>query len=159
MCVLAMYCSAAVVYITDIHKPTLRNAVYNVHLNTTTALTDGIDMISEGVSNVSLNPEDEFETFRILESKSSSTTAAAADGDLMSTRTKLSVKYVDWGRVESYPVAQGGADVVVGSDLVYDEAILVVLVPAIHRMLKTGNVQGRKQLCTTVFVYEFAYKG
>lgn len=148
--VLAMYCSASEVHITDIHKPTLRNAVYNVHLNTTTALTDGVSMISEGVSNVSLNSDEEFETFRILDnSSSSSNSSSCADnsgsssaGNSLSSagKTKVSVKYVDWGRVDSYPVGRSSADVVIGSDLVYDEAVLGVLVPAIHCMLKIGKL-------------------
>jgi predicted nicotinamide N-methyase len=45
-------------------------------------------------------------------------------------------RYVNWCDPATYPAEL--ADVIVGSDLVYDSAILAVLVPAVVAMLREG---------------------
>lgn len=52
--------------------------------------------------------------------------------------TRVCVKNVSWGDSSSYPPEK--ADVLLGSDLVYDQAILGVLLPAVIGMLADGRL-------------------
>lgn len=90
----AIYGAPKSVYITDIHEPTLRNAVHNYSLN-------------------GLSPEEGRPT------------------------PKTEVLNVSWTDPSTYPPER--ADVLLGSDLVYDNGILSVLCPAVKSMLKEGG--------------------
>lgn len=106
----AKLCGARTVYLTDIHESTLRNACYNVHLNNNNA-QDTSGVTSNYVQYVSDD-------------------AAGAICD-------VNISRVNWLDVSSFPTY--AADVVLGSDLVYDKDILSILVPAIIKMLKLGG--------------------
>jgi hypothetical protein len=91
----AVYGTPKSVYITDIHEPTLRNAVHNYTLN-------GLSPV-EGQAG-----------------------------------PRTEVLNVSWTDASTYPPER--ADVLLGSDLVYDAGILSVLCPAVRGMLKEGGV-------------------
>ena len=106
----AKLCGARTIYLTDIHESTLRNACYNVHLNN----NDG--QPTAGVT---------------------SNRAQYILDEAAGTTCDLNVSRVNWSDVKSYPPS--AADVILGSDLVYDKNILSILVPAIMKMLKLGG--------------------
>ena len=163
-----MYCAPSEVYITDIHKPTLQNAVYNVHLNNKNHCNNNdlntnmshlrLDASNQQHNNNTINNNniisnnhtnstnaEEYETDCIF--NPSSTVKTNTDNTPLSTTiptsevprdVKVSVKYVDWAKLETYPTALHATDVIVGSDLVYDDKIVNILIPALHNMLKIG---------------------
>ena len=153
-----MYCSPSEVHITDIHKPTLQNAVFNVHLNSNQINNNNsngdlnnnmrrlkLDSTNANQqSNSSNNNSDnmdnkEFETNCIFNSTTpTSTTPCTATSEIHPSDIKVSVKYVDWSQPATYPAALHTTDVVIGSDLVYDDKIVNILIPALHSMLKIG---------------------
>lgn len=52
----------------------------------------------------------------------------------------VSVRKVDWGDGSTFPLGGAGAvDVLIGSDLVYEDRILRLLVPAVYNMLPLGG--------------------
>ena len=51
--------------------------------------------------------------------------------------TEAAVIYLNWADEKSYPKEK--IDVIVGSDLVYDNNILAILVPAVNKLLSPGK--------------------
>lgn len=111
----AFYGRARSVYITDIHEPTLQNAIYNVHLN----VEDSVISTEGGASKLS--------------------TPLAPHGAIggHSEVTAVTVLNASWIDPSSFPPEK--ADVILGSDLVYDRAILKILGPAVYDMLTPGG--------------------
>ena len=97
------------VYITDIHAPTLQNAIHNIHLN---AIQTSIE---NGNANIEVD---------------SSCGIAYLGAD---ATVKTAVRNVSWTDASTYPEEK--IDVLLGSDLVYDAAILAVLCPAVQALL------------------------
>ena len=106
----AYYGAPSTVYITDIHEPTLRNAVHNIDLN-------------KDFGNVTLGSE------------GANRGQCCISG--VSQPTSVFIRNVSWTEKASFPPEE--ADVLIGSDLVYDSNILGVLCPAVHAMLKNGG--------------------
>jgi hypothetical protein len=103
--VAALACRPKTVYVTDIHEPTLHNAAHNVLLNATGTSTAGSAGEASGCY-------------------ADCTYAGGA---------QVQVSYVNWLDPASFPPQQ--ADVILGSDLVYDADILGCLIPAICAVL------------------------
>ena len=157
---------------TDIHAPTLANAVYNARL-----LAEVRSATRSGST-----PEASLEAVRALAQPSSNTETSCAvlvsppggRNDIESP-VFVSVSCIDWSDPSTYPLARAPAahapaassspggesssqqsspppvdlaspspspdrvDVVVGSDLVYEDRILHLLVPTIANMLRPGR--------------------
>jgi len=101
-----------IVYITDIHEPTLKNAEYNVKLNNI-----DIDHCDDRRRKV-----DEHDDVLMSD-------------DDRNTTTK--VIRMDWTTITSYPCEK--VDLLLGSDLVYDINILAILVPTICYLLNADG--------------------
>lgn len=101
----ALYCHPKKVYITDIHEPTLRNAAYNVKLNNS-------ETKEQNLPN-ELTP--------LLYAQETI------------DNVEINVSNVNWKDIQTFP--QEKADIILGSDLVYDYKILDLLIPAIDNML------------------------
>lgn len=111
---LARYCEAKKVYLTDIHQPTIDNLNFNIELNHLNTISN--DNLSNNLTNLSL---------------SESTTST------LTTLTTTTVsKLVNWCDSSTYPPEL--ADVLIGSDLIYDINILKILVPAVSALLREG---------------------
>ncbi len=109
----AYYGTPKSVYITDIHEPTLKNAVHNISIN-------------KDIHNVLLsNNGDGADRGHCIIS------------GVNDVPTSVTVRNVSWTDKNSFPSEV--ADVLIGSDLVYDANILSVLCPAVHAMLKNGG--------------------
>ncbi len=120
----ALHCRPRAVFVTDIHEPTIANSLHNARLN------QALDPHSKADSGSS--PTD------IVFKHSSSATEhdAGVSGDLC-VSTAVRVLNVNWKDFGSFPAER--ADVLLGSDLVYDSSILAILVPAVDRMMTQGE--------------------
>jgi predicted nicotinamide N-methyase len=98
------------VYLTDINEIALANARFNAELN------------------------------GLLAAAAAATEAVEAEAPTDATRPVVEVLKVNWQDPGSFPPLPGGADVVLGSDLVYDAGILRVLVPAVAALLRPGGL-------------------
>ena len=118
----ALYCEPKAVYVTDIHRPTLDNAVHNVLLNR--PVVEGMPPAPpvEGAMDVDVDGDD----FTLLDTTYPAVGCSGAD-------VRVVVRDVNWANAATYPAEQ--VDVMVGSDLVYDKDILGVLLPALDAML------------------------
>lgn len=141
-------------YITDIHVPTLRNAVFNVRLNAPSSSIE-TPSLSQGQSQLETSVETECHityphTLPLISSASikigsyTMETSGIKSSNmnltsLSSAGVNVFVKRVDWGDADSYPLSAGSCDVLIGSDLVYEDRVLDVLVPTIHSMLRPGE--------------------
>jgi predicted nicotinamide N-methyase len=114
------------VYITDIHEPTLANAAYNARLNG--ARTPTFTAHAETPASESAP----------VAQKGSSIPSNVLEEVLVADATIVRVSSVSWQDFGSFPEEK--VDVLLGSDLVYDQGILTVLVPAVVGMLKLGKV-------------------
>lgn len=108
----AVHGQAKAVYLTDIHEPTLQNALHNVTLNSANA--NSADRNAAAAESV------------VLGQATVRTTAP-------DTTSEVIVQCVNWLDRATFPPQQ--AEVLLGSDLVYDSAILDILVPAIEQLL------------------------
>ena len=110
-----------VVYITDIHKPTLKNAEYNVQLNEGALVCEDSNKILEqrDDTDVIMSDDDYSDNRNTTNNKTSTTTTH--------------VIRMDWTTIASYPCEK--VDLLLGSDLVYDINILSILVPTICYLL------------------------
>jgi predicted nicotinamide N-methyase len=109
----AVYGAPKSVYITDIHDPTLQNAIYNTHLNaiqTSVENNNGSTQVDTRSNVAFLGPD---------------------------ASVKTVVQNVSWTDPSTYPEEK--AHVLLGSDLVYDASILAVLCPAVHAILQDGG--------------------
>jgi predicted nicotinamide N-methyase len=117
-------------YLTDIHEPTLENLRYNVTAN-------GLNLVDEDEAGNAAAEEaaraiGEATVFR---APAPAPVGSPAEGEEQG-EVAVVVKCVNWQDPASYPSEP--ADVVIGSDLVYDDNILTMLVPALARILKEG---------------------
>jgi len=115
----ARYCNPQRVYLTDIHSPTLLNAAFNARLNA--PADQGLDgsAATQGVHNSVFD----FGSAAAVES-----TVASVSG----SSVPVAVSRVSWTDPSTFPPA---ADVLLGSDLVYDTTILEALTKAVVGML------------------------
>lgn len=109
--VTAAYCDPSRVYITDIHPPALDNAIFNLENNGFKAL-----------------PQPLIED----------TTSTGHMKSFASSSCRAHVMTVNWAEASTFPQEQ--ADIVLGSDLVYDSAALKVFVSAVDGILKSGGL-------------------
>jgi len=108
--VAAVACRPQVVYVTDIHEPTLLNAAHNVQLNAVSVAED--------------LPANYFQSSLLTHPATNTTTA-------------IKVLNMNWVDTATYPPER--VDLLLGSDLVYDASILTVLVPAICSTLSVDG--------------------
>ena len=109
-----------VVYITDIHEPTLKNAEYNVQLNEGALVCEDSNKIVEQHDNTDVIMSDDYSDNRNATNNKTSTTTTH-------------VIRMDWTTIASYTCEK--VDLLLGSDLVYDINILSILVPTICYLL------------------------
>jgi predicted nicotinamide N-methyase len=109
-----------VVYITDIHEPTLKNAECNVQLNEGAFVCEDSNKIVEQHDNTDVIMSDDYSDNRNATNNKTSTTT-------------IHVIRMDWTTIASYPCEK--VDLLLGSDLVYDINILSILVPTICYLL------------------------
>lgn len=110
----AVYCNPKKMYLTDIHVPTLENLKFNAkknNLQAVTSDTDGNEKSSSSVFNID---------------------SPAGVGSAV-----VEVLNLNWKDTSTYP--SEAVDVIIGADLVYDVAILQMLVPAIAAILTEGG--------------------
>ena len=117
----ARYAEARLTYITDIHDPALRNATYNVQLNSAK------DVANESVFSSMIPEQNGIYCQEYVQSVGKGSSSAGV----------VQVCKVNWKDMDTYPPEK--ADVVIGSDLVYDVKILSILVPAVKTMLVDGG--------------------
>jgi hypothetical protein len=120
-----MYCEPSEVYITDIHEPTLSNAVYNIHLNF-------------GEKH-QLNQSNKYETEILYSANRYGVLDSSSDYSCSDNQQKINVKKVDWGNRLTYPHEEGKTEILIGSDLVYEDRVVDILVQAISFMLSSGG--------------------
>ena len=114
---MALYCEASTVHLTDIHSPALSNAHFNLLQNAFLPLTHSHEKKvgeeeKEGISSSYQSP--------------------------LKANTTIQASRVNWADESSYPTA-AAADILLGSDLVYDAAALELFVTAVDGMLKPGG--------------------
>jgi predicted nicotinamide N-methyase len=114
------------VIITDIHEPTLRNALHNVQLNGN----------GEPAVETVFNFDKSGQTFQVSSSIRSPEVAVGDASSGQDNVCDVSVLKLNWGDETTYPAEK--IDVLVGSDLVYDSNILRLLVPAVKNLLGKG---------------------
>lgn len=112
-------------YLTDIHQPTLDNLNFNAkknHLHTTT-----------------VSPEPTSEKTSVFNMDRSGATGSGDTAEVVppqATAAIVEVLNLNWKDSATYPAQ--AVDVILGADLVYDAAILHMLVPAIDAILVEG---------------------
>lgn len=107
----ARYASPKSVYLTDIHAPTLQNTIYNAHLNAPAPAPTSFDV----------DPS----RWGVLDQ----TTVLSSSSAPVAVYTCR----VSWTDPSTYPAEK--AEVLLGSDLVYDSGILAALTQAVSGML------------------------
>ena len=122
----ARYADARVTFITDIHDPALKNAAYNVQLNSL-----------KGGNNHNVFASIPEQNGIYCQERISSAHKGDDGGDGDGDGGVVQVCKVNWKDMASYPPER--ADVIIGSDLVYDVKILSILVPAVKSMLVEGG--------------------
>lgn len=132
----AVACKPKVVYVTDIHEPTLLNSAFNVELNAgtpapffsswTLCVCDAHCCSVDNPTAVALDEElgENYYQSSLITHSASSCTA-------------LKVLKMNWVDEASFPPEK--VDLLLGSDLVYDASILAVLIPAICAVLSAGE--------------------
>jgi predicted nicotinamide N-methyase len=119
----ALYCKPAKVFVTDIHAPTLVNAQHNVDINRK-ALSSSSSNSSRAISEKGSTVEDNQIQLQIVEQEK--------EDDV----TEIHCVSLNWKNLKCPEGMK--ADILLGSDLVYDTKILAMLVPAIKEMLHQG---------------------
>lgn len=145
------------VYITDVHGPTLVNAAFNARCNF--PAPGAADRIAaDGSSNDrsrELMQEYEAKYCRVICHRSESAdatamtatqAATAADADRNDCTVKVAA--MNWFDVTSFPPEQ--VDILIGSDLVYDQNILAALIPAVSALLSAGGCAASKRIRTSM---------
>lgn len=117
-------------FLTDIHDPAMDNAVQNLALNFRMDSTPSEDKNLIGKASFGGDSDSTISVRRVNWCDES--TYPTISGDDFSDKT-------DSANSKSATVQENQVDVILGSDLVYDSAILKVLVPTIFKMLKTGK--------------------
>ena len=197
---LAIYCGPSVVYLTDIHDPTLNNAAHNARLNVSNTLSQNdqkkeeeddegcmtIKMTSKAdekyIEEViilksnseivedpssfmeleSMNISDDMNTKNtnidntIFKAPFISTESVKTNGNNRishdgSESTILRVSKVSWSDPKTFPPK---ADILIGSDLVYDSKILTLLTQAVDGMLASGDIY---TFYSDLFIFHFLH--
>lgn len=142
----ALYCGPEVVYLTDIHDPTLSNAAYNARLNVYNPEKEDDGMMN--IKMTSRTDEKYIEEVTILNSQKPTPIdlnqidiSMNIDKDNTNSidlpvSSTLIVSKVSWSDPLTFPPK---ADILLGSDLVYDAKILTLLTQAVDGMLKPGG--------------------
>ena len=196
----AIYCGPSVVYLTDIHDPTLNNAAHNARLNVSNTLSQN-DQKNEGdddegcmtIKMTSKADEKYIEEVIIFQSNSENVEDPSSSMELESmnisddTNTKntnidntifkapfistesvktncnncishdgsestiLRVSKVSWSDPKTFPPK---ADILIGSDLVYDSKILTLLTQAVDGMLASGDIY---TFSSNLFIFHFLH--
>lgn len=110
----ARYASPRSVYLTDIHAPTLQNTIHNAHLN-------ALPAASASATSTEVDPS----RWGVLD-QTTVLSSCAAPVAVYTCR-------VSWTDPSTYPAEK--AEVLLGSDLVYDSGILAALTQAVSGML------------------------
>jgi predicted nicotinamide N-methyase len=161
----ALYTTAKKVFITDIHDPTLQNAAFNMKLNATQTHetdVDNYDMSinvsclednettkeasfveeeqSESEINVSADTASNFiaqsnVTKKILTNSKEKNTQS--DANTVTSSCDVTLLKLNWDDPKTFPSEK--IRIIIGSDLVYDESILAMLVKALDLLLDNGN--------------------
>jgi predicted nicotinamide N-methyase len=147
-----------VVYVTDIHEPTLNNAAFNARLNGTKILSTATSAAAAATvtETATTKPHAFIEEVEIIHNSSSSAstsasispnitetdgtgTSTAEDSGTKSTDTStiLRVSNVSWSDPATFPPEK--VDVLLGSDLVYDSKILGLFAKAVDGLLADGK--------------------
>lgn len=147
----AMLCKPAKVFITDIHHSTLVNAAFNARLNSAVQSETHANekqeergsnfygsavvrsMPSSGASSTDINAMDVASPLEQAPAPAGSALPPLPPA-VSSSTTAVECLNVNWKDASSFP--PGGADLLLGSDLVYESAILACLVPAVKEMLR-----------------------
>lgn len=150
------------VYLTDIHMPTLRNACHNCRLNGTRTAQFQSFLDNQTLETTSLlPPQPPTEPLNLKQSLYSAAATSTNDelppqgigsgrgGEILEEvvishsdtaddveGTTVRVTCLSWQDERTYPKEK--IDVLLGSDLVYDEEILSVLVPTVNGLLNAG---------------------
>lgn len=122
-------------YITDIHEPTIANSLFNAKLNATAN--------PHAETSAAVAAEDDG-VVEYLHPASESSPASS---------TAVRVLNVNWKDASTFPAER--ADVLLGSDLVYDSSILAILVPAVDRMMTQGQQLMDINLAQQQSIYDF----
>jgi predicted nicotinamide N-methyase len=130
----ARYCAPRSVFLTDIHDPTLKNAAHNARLNGTQGIKAGTADEAAPVSFI--------EVVTVHGSPNSSNSSSNCNSDTVFRSpvpaSCLYVTKVSWSEPATFPPQR--ADVLLGSDLVYDANILALLTRAVDGMLAPDGV-------------------
>eukprot|EP01038_Epipyxis_sp_PR26KG_P015858 gene15858-21491_t len=124
----ALHCNPSTVYLTDIHESTLQNAVFNVNLNQRNDKTSQISNKNNDNKNVYLSTIYDY----------SSNEEIINERTNIARQTNVEVLKVNWQDSSTFPPLP--ADIILGSDLIYDSSILSIFVPAVNLMLNPGGV-------------------
>ena len=131
----ARYGSPRTVYLTDIHTPTLKNTMYNARLNSSDAGAaspahlEGKAAAASAGGSVFLAASLDESRWGVLD-QTIVISSSSAPVDVYTSR-------VSWTDPSTYPADK--ADVLLGSDLVYDTGILRALTQAVSGMLAPGG--------------------
>ena len=120
----ARYSSPSAVHLTDVNPSTLQNAAHNVQIN------------SPGAASASASASDAGAGGSVFEFGRQGAVDGQVQG-LDGAAVPVSVSRVSWTDAATYPPL---ADVLLGSDLVYDATILAALTQAVTGMLAPGGV-------------------
>ena len=142
----AVYCSPSSVYLTDIHDPTLKNSAYNARLNgTSTAASTSASTTATATASASAFIEQVTVDVAPTPSVTDAVGKLSIQGETVfrkpsdgTSSAKLYVSKVSWSESETFPSEK--ADVLLGSDLVYDSKILTLLTKAVDGMLAPDGV-------------------
>ena len=150
----AVYCDAKSVYITDIHEPTLRNAVHNVRINARKGGQEGKKEGEEGEEKALLIEKQPFaaeekEQGKDEEGGTQTQLGSAVIGGGVGG-TVAAVSNVSWTEEGTYP--KEPVDVVLGSDLVYDAA-LPALLGQVSSYMSGYMLLGAKSLACRGFIW------
>lgn len=134
----ALHAQPRKMYITDIHQRTLVNAAYNIVLNRNqdtshTSLPSLSTMerakATIGASDDNVKDDDSFDYASLIDNEEVTV--------VLGEHCETSVRNVNWLNTETFPPEK--ADVILGSDLVYDSGILAILSTAVDALLNAGG--------------------
>ena len=146
-----LFIHSSSVYLTDIHEPTLKNAAYNARLNGSpipqpAPTTQKIDQSSPStppfIECVHINNNHQNNNHSIpgtvFKTPMDGNASTANTTITESPPTTLYVSKVSWSEPSTFPPTR--VDILIGSDLVYDAAILTLLTQAVDGMLAPDGV-------------------
>lgn len=134
----ALHAQPRKMYITDIHQRTLVNAAYNIVLNrnqeTSHISLPSLQTMEKAKSTINasdddVKDDDSFDYTSLIDNEEVTV--------ILGEHCETSVRNVNWLNTETFPPEK--ADVILGSDLVYDSGILAILSTAVDALLNTGG--------------------